>query len=347
MATTTKSYYETLGIPKNADAKQIKAAFRKLARANHPDANRDDPSAEERFKWINEANEVLSDPASRKLYDRFGDDWQSYRDAGFTGDEPQSATRANPNGYSRSTTYGSGSETFTTSFDPDDIGGLFGGLFGRRGDRAADLGQSRSRKGQDLEAAVDVTLQEAYAGTTRRFDVDAPETCPTCSGTGFARGAPCPTCDTTGVRPRRKTLEVTIPAGVASGHRIRVAGQGGEGRNGGPRGDVFLVVTVKPDPRFEREGDLLRTTIDVDLFDAVLGGEVIVPTMSGKLALTIPPGTQGGRQFRLRNQGMPKLKRPSERGDLMVRVNITVPTNLSDEERALFEQLRQRRDSRM
>ena len=345
MATTTKSYYDILGVPKTADDKQIKAAFRKLARANHPDANRDDSSAEERFKQVNEANEVLSDPTSRKLYDRFGDDWRGYRDAGFTGDEPQSAYRAGSNGQTRTTSYRTGSDTFTT-FDADDMGGLFGNLFGRRGDRTADFSQPRPRKGQDLEAAVEVSLQEAFTGTTRRFDVDAPETCSTCSGTGFARGAPCPTCDATGVRPRRKTLEVSIPAGVASGHRIRVAGQGGEGRNGGPRGDVFLVVTVRPDPRFERDGDLLRTTIDVDVYDAVLGGEVIVPTMSGKLALTIPPGTQGGRQFRLRNQGMPKLKHPGQRGDLMVRVNITVPTDLTDDERDAFEQLRALRSRR-
>ena len=339
MATTTKSFYDTLGVSRTADDKQIKAAFRKLARANHPDANRDDPSAEERFKDINEANEVLSDPASRKLYDRYGDDWRGYRDAGFTGDEPRSATRSARNGQSPGASYSTGSDTFTT-FDSDDVGGLFGGLFGRRGDRPADLGPPRPRKGQELEAAVEVSLQEAFSGTTRRFDVDAPETCSTCNGTGFARGAPCPACDATGVRPRRKTLEVTIPAGVASGHRIRVAGQGGEGRNSGPRGDVFLVVTVRPDARFERDGDLLRTTIDVGVYDAVLGGEAIVPTMSGKLALTVPPGTQGGRQFRLRNQGMPRIKRPAERGDLMVRVNLTVPTDLTEDERALFEQLR-------
>lgn len=343
MATTTKSYYETLGVSRTADDKQIKTAFRKLARANHPDANRDDPTAEERFKLANEANEVLGDPVSRKLYDRYGDDWRSYRDAGFTGDEPRSASRSSSNGASRATGHDARSDSFTT-FDSDEMGGLLGGLFGRRGDRT-DVGQSRSRKGQDLEAAVDVTLQEAFAGTSRRFDVDAPETCPTCSGSGFSRGAPCPTCDTTGVRPRRKTLEVTIPAGVASGHRIRVAGQGGDGRNGGPRGDVFLVVTVRPDPRFERDGNLLRTTIDVDVYDAVLGGEAIVPTMSGKLALTIPPATQGGRQFRLRGQGMPRIKQPTERGDLMVRVNITVPSDLSDEERAIFEQLRDLRTS--
>ena len=337
-----KDYYQTLGVERGADEKAVRTAFRTLARKHHPDLNPGDAAAEERFKEINEAFEVLTDAEKRKLYDRFGEDWQRYRDAGFTGDEPLSATRSNPNGYSRTTSPGSRSETFTT-FDSDDIGGLFGGLFGRRGDRAADLGQTRPRKGQDLEAAVEVSLHEAFAGTTRRFDVDAPETCPTCSGTGFARVAPCPTCDATGVRPRRKTLEVTIPAGVASGHRIRVAGQGGEGRGGGPRGDVFLVVTVRPDPRFEREGDLLRTTIDVDVYDAVLGGEAIVPTMSGKLALTIPPGTQGGRQFRLRGQGMPKIKQPTERGDLMVRVNITVPTELTDEERQGFEALRELR----
>ena len=345
-------YYSVLGVSRTATEKELKAAFRKLARAHHPDANRNNPGAEEQFKRINQAYEVLSDAKSRKLYDRYGDEWERYRDAGFTGDEPQGASGGMsggmPGGYAYRTSSSSRTSPFETihfetTEDDAGLGNLFGSMFGRRGSTTFDSGRPRPRKGDDLEVSIDITLRDAITGTQRRFEVESPELCTTCEGTGLARGTTCPTCDGRGVTTRRRTLEVDIPAGVASGHRIRLAGQAGTGRNGGARGDVFLNVTVKDDPRFERDGENLRTMVDVDVVDAALGGEVVVTTPTTKVALTIPPGTQGGRIFRLRNQGMPRLKHPNERGDLLAKVNLTLPQELGDEERHLFEQLRELR----
>jgi molecular chaperone DnaJ len=167
------------------------------------------------------------------------------------------------------------------------------------------------------------------------------ETCPTCDGLGEVRGQICPTCDGTGVVRRTKTLEVTIPAGISSGKRVRMAGQGGPGLNGGPPGDVNMIVTVRSDPRFERDGDNLKTEVDVPVTTAVLGGEVEVGTPTGRVALRVPAETQSGRSFRLKGQGMPKLKGKSgERGDLIARARITTPTRLTDRERELYEELR-------
>jgi DnaJ-class molecular chaperone len=191
---------------------------------------------------------------------------------------------------------------------------------------------------------VEISFDEAFRGTTRQIQLQVSEPCPTCGGTGEVRGQECPTCDGTGVVRRTKTLEVTIPAGIDTGKRVRMAGQGGPGLNGGPPGDVNLIVTVRPDRRFEREGDNLRTDVDIPVTTAVLGGEVNVPTPTGKVALTVPPETQSGRSFRLRGQGMPKLRnRSGERGDLLARARIVTPTNLTDRERELFEELRKLR----
>jgi len=365
-----KDYYQTLGVGRDADEKALRAAYRKLARQHHPDLNPGDRAAEERFKEVNEAFEVLSDPPKRKLYDRFGEEWQRYRDAGFTGDEP--AGRPGAAGGARRT---------TTTFDPNDFGDWFerqgagragdwtvfetgdggdaGGfsdffqtLFGGRGRAAAEGGRtrvstafrSRPRKGDDLEANVEVSFDEAFRGATRQIGLQAAEVCPTCGGTGLVRETTCPTCDGTGLVQRHRTLEVTIPPGVATGSRVRIAGQGGPGEQGAPPGDVFLRVTVRPDPRFEREGDDLRTEIDVPLTTAVLGGEAVVPTPTGRVALTIPPETQPGRLFRLRGQGMPHLRGPKgERGDLLARVRVSLPSNLGARERELFEELRRLR----
>jgi len=344
-----KDYYKTLGVERTADEKAIQAAFRKLARKHHPDINPGDKQAEERFKEINEAYEVLSDPDKRKMYDRFGEDWQRYRDAGFTGNEPAGGPRPGP------------------SFDDYDFGSWFSGqnqgdshrvefgdnaggfsdffqtLFGGRGSRQGGFSVPRMsrRRGEDIEVAVDVSFDEAFRGATRRFEVQTHETCTTCNGTGIARGATCPTCDGSGVVPRAKTIEVKIPAGVTTGSRIRVAGHGGTGQNGGPSGDVYLRVNVLPDSRFERTGDDLRTEVDVPLYTAILGGEVPVPTPTGRVAMTVPPETQAGKLFRLRGQGMPRLKGgKTERGDLLARARIVLPTKLTERERALFQQLR-------
>ena len=163
--------------------------------------------------------------------------------------------------------------------------------------------------------------------------------CPVCHGEGLVRGAICPRCSGSGTTMQSRTIEVTVPAGVITGQRIRVKGQGGPGNSGGPSGDVFLVVTVRPDPRFQIEGANLRTTIDVPALDAILGGEATVPTPTGRVALTIPEGTQNGRVFRLRHQGMPRVK-GSDRGDLLAVVNVTLPSNISDDERILYQKLR-------
>ena len=368
-----KDYYQVLGVPRTATEKEIRSAYRKLARQHHPDLNPGDKSAEERFKEVNEAHEVLTDADKRKLYDRFGEDWQRYRDAGFTGDEqfatsgpsgtagPRAGRGAafDPNDFNRwysSEGGGGGSYTFySTGEDDDTHSDFFETLFGGRGSPFGGFGgysssrtrtqpqarASRPQRGEDAEVPVEISFDEAFRGTKRQIQLQVSEPCSTCGGTGEARGQECPTCDGTGVVRRTKTLEVNIPAGIDSGKRVRMAGQGGPGFNGGPAGDVNLIVTVRPDRRFERDGDNLRTEVDVPVTTAVLGGEVEAPTPTGKVALTIPAGTQSGRSFRLRGMGMPKLRgRKGERGDLMARARIVVPTSPSDRERELYEELR-------
>ncbi len=350
MAVQFKDYYQTLGLERSASQKEVKAAYRKLARQYHPDVNRDDLAAEERFKEINEAQEVLSDPAKRKMYDRYGEEWRNYQQAGFTGDEAAGQS-GRPQDFS--TWYGSRSsepprspDSFSWEYSQNDLGGFsdfFQTLFGSRGGTSTGpTAATRIRqKGQDINVETRITLAEALSGGTRTFEIQSAEVCPTCQGTGIARGATCPTCDGTGQVPRSKTIEVKIPAGVASGTRIRVAGQGGSGLNGGANGDVFLIVDIQLDPRFERDGDNLRTTADVPLHMAVLGGETIVTTPTGRVALTIPAGSQQGQTFRLRGQGLPKLRPSGTRGDLIARFRVLLPTSLTDQERELFEQLRE------
>jgi DnaJ-class molecular chaperone len=343
-----KDYYETLGIGRGANDSEIKAAFRKQARKHHPDVNPGDANAEERFKEVNEAYEVLSDADKRKLYDRYGEEWQRYKEAGYTGDEPQNAGRrasnedfgswftGNSGGFSNAD-FGSGGGDHSDFFET--LFGSFGG--GRRGTETFTRSTQRPRRGQDIDAEVEVTFDEAFRGTTRRFDIQAEEVCPTCGGTGLVRNQICPTCDGAGYIPRIKTIEVKIPAGVTNGSRIRVAGQGGAGQAGGPNGDVYLIVKLTDDKRFTREGDNLRTEVEVPMLTALLGGKAQVTTPTGRVELTIPAETQQGKVFRLRGQGMPKLKSKSgERGDLLARANVVLPTNLTDREKALLEEMR-------
>ncbi len=352
MAVRFKDYYETMGLERAATAEQVRSAYRSLARKHHPDMNRDDPGAEARFKELNEAHEVLSDPVKRKMYDRYGDEWRSYQQAGYTGDEPRSSARADDfatwfsrqNGAGRPPTAGSRTaDSFSFEYGGSDSGGFsdfFQTLFGNRVNRPGTSPARSRRKGQDIDATVEVSFEEAVSGGTRTFEVQGTGVCSTCGGTGLARDVTCPTCDGTGQVARTKAIEVKIPAGVQTGSRIRVAGQGGPGQGGAPAGDVYLVVTVRPDPRFERDGDNLRTAIEVPYYAAMLGGEAVVPTPTGRVALTIPPGSQPGRSFRLRGQGMPRLNRGGERGDLYARLVVTVPATLTDEERAHVEALR-------
>ncbi len=339
-----KDYYQILGVERNADEKALRAAFRKLARKYHPDINPGDKNAEDQFKELNEAYEVLSDTGKRQLYDRYGEDWQRYQEAGFTGKEPhQSRQRADfddfgswysgRSGGDRSARQTTGDAGFSDFFET-----LFGEQDSTRGSSFTSSRQ-QSQRGRDLEAPVEISFSESFNGTSRRFDIQTQDVCPTCQGTGFSRNTTCSTCDGGGYLPRTRSIEVSIPPGADSGTRVRAAGQGGAGIGEGPAGDVYLIVNVKPDPRFEREDKNLKTTVDVPLFTALLGGEVLVPTPTGQVALRIPEGTQQGRLFRLRGLGMPGLKsKDKERGDLVAKVNVVLPTVLDQTERDLIAQ---------
>jgi DnaJ-class molecular chaperone len=283
---------------------------------------------------------VLSEPASRKLYDRYGDEWERYRDAGFTGDETAGSARRGADPFFASSN-GAGSSSFR--FESSDGGFNFSdfeSLLGNRRGRHSSTRPTRL-KGQDLDLELEVTFDDAVHGTSRRLDIQHPETCTTCDGTGVVRTSFCPTCGGSGTLSRTKTIEVKIPAGVATGSRVRVSGQGGPGTGGGPSGDVWINVKVRPDARFERDGDSLKSVVDVPLYTAILGGEIVVPTPTSRVALSIPAGSQNGRVFRLRGQGMPKLKSTTgERGDLLTRINVILPTELSERERELFQELK-------
>jgi DnaJ-class molecular chaperone len=196
------------------------------------------------------------------------------------------------------------------------------------------------RIGEDYEHNIEVTLEEAFSGTQRILQMDAPEACPTCNGTGISANKVCPTCNGTGTITRTKRIEVKIPAGVHTGSRVRVAGGGGLGTGGGSKGDLYLKVTVSPSARFERKGDDIYTTVHAPLYTAILGGEIEVPTPKGtKLALKIPAGTQNGRVFKLTGQGMPHLKTPDRRGDLYAKLEVQIPTQLDDREKQLYDEL--------
>jgi DnaJ-class molecular chaperone len=325
-----KDYYKILGVARGASGDEIKKAFRKLARKYHPDVNPGDKKAEEKFKEINEAYEVLSDPEKRRKYDTLGPNWQEQFGPGFS----SSGTRR---------TYQYSNNRGNFDFDPSGAGfsDFFEALFGRstatgaRGMRD-DL---RRRAGDNIEQPVEVTLQEAYIGGARTFNIQSTEVCPTCQGTGEVGNRLCSTCSGQGTIPRNKRIQVKIPAGVDNGSKIRVAGEGQPGIGGGPRGDLFLVISVKPDPNFERKGDDLYTDVNVELVKAMLGGEVPVPTPDGRrLILTIPPETQNDRTFRLAGKGMPRLRGEGS-GNLYARVTVVLPMRLSSEERQLFERL--------
>lgn len=324
-------FYTVLGVGRDASEKEIRTAYRKLARKYHPDVNPGDKSAEQRFKSINNAYEVLKDPDKRKKYDKYGDKWE-YADQ----IEEQQRRTGTHDYFRRSTgTAGAGGPDYGDIDLGSDLGDLFGGLFRGRGRTTP-----RTMRGEDLEHPVEVTLEEAYNGTLRTIQLQVPETCPTCGGTGKVAGAVCHTCEGLGSLIKAQRLEVKIPAGVDTGARVRVAGKGHPGIGGGAAGDMFLVVTVRPHDRFERRGDDLYVEVPVPLTDAVLGGEAAVPTLKGtRLQLKLPEGTQNGRQFRLAGQGMPRLG-SGTRGDLYAKVKVVLPAALSPRQRELFEELR-------
>ncbi len=295
-----KDYYKILGVPKTATAKEIKAAYRRLARKYHPDMNPGNPKAEARFKDINEANEVLSDQAKRRRYDQLGADWASFPPGGGGEGWPGGRGRVGMSGGFAEQDLGGFSDFFRTFFGGAGVGGGFEEAFS-------------VRPGADLEQTVELSLRDVLRGTTRTVEV------------GGGRG--------------HRRVEVKIPPGVKEGSRVRVAGEGG-GEAGRPRGDLYLRVHITADPKFERKGDDLQTTVTVALTTAVLGGEVEVPTLEGPVGIKVPPGTAPGQTFRLRGHGLPRLEVGGGRGDLLASLGVALPKKLSARARELFEELR-------
>lgn len=302
-----KDYYKILGVPKTASAKEIKAAFRKQARKHHPDLNKGDAKAEAKFKEVNEANEVLSDPDKRKRYDTLGPDWASFRTGQPGGGPPAGGVHVDFGGDDA----GGFSDFFRTIFGGGGFqargrgGGGFEDLFAR---------QMEEQPGQDLEAVIELTLDEVRHGTTRRIQM--------------------------GEDGNPRTVDVKIPAGVRENSRVRASGEGAPGGARGKRGDLYLRVKIRPHPRFERKGDDLQATVHVPLTTAILGGETQVPTLDGHVGIKIPPGSRPGRIFRLRGHGLPKLESPGERGDLLAVLGVDLPKDLTPREHEIFEELK-------
>jgi len=313
-----KDYYKTLGVGKDAKPEEIKKIYRKLARQYHPDLNPGNKASEEKFKEINEAYEVLSDPAKRQKYDQFGSQWQQYTGSGG---RPQDFN------WDPWTTR-SGGQTSTRTVTQEDLEQMFGGglggfsdffetLFGNLGRQSGGTSQprgARAVRGQDAEQTVQISLEDAFRGTTLGLEWEG-----------------------------GRRIEAKIPPGVKTGSRIRLTGQGPTGRAGGQAGDLYLKVEVLPHPSFTRDGDDLKISVPVDLYCALLGGKIQVPTLEKSVELTIPPETANGKVFRLRSLGMPNLKNPQERGNLYVTVQVQLPRDLSQQERELFQKLRELR----
>ncbi len=313
-----KDYYLVLGVSRNASQDEIKKTYRKLARKHHPDVNPGDKGAEERFKDINEAYEVLSDPEKRSKYDQFGAQWQQYERAGGRPEDFDWAQwRGQP----------SGSGTYSRTVSPEEFEQMFGGggfsdffetLFGGIGrqprsdfERGREHYQPRPQRGRDSEQSLRITLEEAFYGTTRTLQWE-----------------------------NDRKIEAKIPSGVRTGSRIRLSGQGGTGSGGGPTGDLYLKIEVAPNPVYRRDGDDLRISLPVDLYTSQLGGEVEVSTIDRSVKLTIPPETANGKIFRLHGLGLPNLRNPGQRGDLYAIIDVQLPGTLSEKEKGLFEELR-------
>jgi DnaJ-class molecular chaperone len=321
-----KDYYATLGVAKTATAKDIKQAFRRLARKHHPDVNPGDKSAESKFKELNEAYEVLGDPATRKKYDELGANWRMYEQAGRAGAGADGSPWQGPFGPGAGPG-GGGFRTMTEEemremfgdADPfsDFFHTFFGGAAGpeERGGRPYGARPRAGRQGRSVEQEIELGLEDAYFGTTRRLAI------------------------TSGGRAR--TVDVRIPPGVGEGSRVRIPGEGEQGSGGARSGDLYLRIRLAPHPTIDRKGRDLFTRVSVPLTTAVLGGEAEAPTLGGKtLRLKVPPTTQNGQRLRLKGHGMPSVGKPDEMGDLYVTIEVALPRTLTPEQQALFESLK-------
>lgn len=305
-----KDYYKILGVEKSASDKEIRQAYRRLARQCHPDVNPGDKKAEARFKEINEANEVLTDPAKRSKYDELGTAYHQWQHGGGDPTSYDWGQWSDRRGGQRvRVDYQDMSDIFGEAGPFSDF---FETLFGQArqgGPTQRQSARRRAANGSDLEQAVEISLREAYSGAVRVVQKDG------------------------------RRIEVKIPAGVKTGSRVRVAGEGMPGTGGGRSGDLYLKITVLPDPVLERDGDDLRGEVDVDVYTAALGGTVTVPALAGPVTLKIPAETQGGRVFRLRGKGMPRLGARGETGDLYVKARLVLPGNLTDHEKQVLAEL--------
>ncbi|TCD01518.1 DnaJ C-terminal domain-containing protein [Pedobacter psychroterrae] len=281
-------YYKLLDIPKSANASAIKAAYRKLARKYHPDLNPGNKESEKKFKEINEANEVLSDPEKRKKYDQHGSDWK-HADQFEQASQQQNQSTANPG----------------QRFSGEDFSDLFGSMFGGQ----QNTGRQSRFRGQDLNAELNLKLSDVYQSQRQTITVNG------------------------------KNIRLTFPAGIENGQVIKIKGHGAPGANGGPDGDLFISFSIQNDTRFKRDGKNLHADADLDMYTALLGGEVLIDTFDGKVKLKVPPGTQSGTKVKLKGKGFPVYKREAEFGDLFVTYQVKLPTNLSAREVELFTEL--------
>lgn len=296
-------YYKILGVGKEATESEIKKAYRKLARKHHPDINPNDKDAEKKFKEINEANQVLSDPENRKKYDKYGKDWKHAEEFEKAGQQRQSrrtSQQGASGGFSGGDFGGSG-----------DFSDFFESMFGSGGSSfgGGSWGGGRNYKGQDYNAELTLDLRDVYQTQKRTITVNG------------------------------KNIRLTIPAGVSDGQVIRIAGYGGEGTNGGPKGDLYITFSLSNSTPFKRDGDNLYSTVDLDLYKAVLGGEITVDTFDGKAKLKVVPGTQAGTKVKLKGKGFPVYKKEGSFGDLYITYQLNLPTNLTEKEKELFTEL--------
>jgi len=294
-----KDYYKILGVQKNATEKEIKKAYRKLAKKYHPDSNQGDKASEEKFKEINEANEVLSDPEKRNQYDTLGANWQDYQQGG--GDWQQYARQKG----------NSGEQSFHFEGDPSDFSSFFETFFGQGQQPYGGRQQRVPRKGQDVTASLPITFLEAYEGSKRTFEW------------------------------KGKKIRITIKPGTKDGQKLRIKGKGEPSRSSGPHGDLFIIMEIQPDARFKQKGDDLVYAAQIDIYTAVLGGKVEIPTMTGRVKLTVPKGTETGRVVRLKGKGMPKNAQKTQFGDLHVHLKVNLPKSLTSEEESLFRKLQE------